>query len=51
MGLGSEIQDPEKTYSGSGSRGQKGSVSHALSLPPPGTLKNLKTSRDSNFYA
>jgi hypothetical protein len=27
MGMGSEIRDPEKTYSGSGSRGQKGTGS------------------------
>jgi hypothetical protein len=36
MGLGSEIQDPEKTYSGSGSRDQKGPGSGSAILS--GTL-------------
>ena len=33
MGLGSRIRDP-KPNPDPGSRGQKGTVSHALSLPP-----------------
>ncbi len=40
---GSEIRYPEKTYSGS--RGQKGTISHALSLPPPGIEPGLPASQ------
>ena len=38
MGLGSRIRDPgsgKKTIPDPGSRGQKGPVTNALSLPPP----------------
>ena len=33
---GSEIRDPEKPIPDPGSRGQKGTISHALSMPPQG---------------
>ncbi len=36
------IQDP-------GSRGQKGTVSHALSLPPPGIVPGLHASQTGNL--
>ncbi len=39
MGLGSRIRDPgsgKKPIPDPGSRGKKGTVSHALCLPPPG---------------
>ncbi len=45
MELGSRIRDPEKPIPDPGSRGRKGTVSHALSLPPPGIEPGLPASQ------
>ncbi len=48
---GSEILDPEKTSSGSPIQGQKGTGSHALSLPPPVIEPGSPASQHLNLLA
>ncbi len=52
MGLGSRIRDPgsgKKPIPDPGSRGQKGTVFHALSLPPPWIEPGSPASQHINF--
>ncbi len=49
MGLGSEIRDPEKTYSGSRSRGQKGTDPGSGSAALPKSRLVILSGRIKNF--